>query len=290
MSLRSTMKGMALGLIERHPRFSMDLVRQGLAGRHGVSLVVVTLAEDCPLGAAGSEVALPLDAMILPQVLAKGAWEGELVKRVADLCRPDWRYQLLDIGANSGLFSLQLMRARPSIARVVAVEPHPHNASILKRNLGSNAKVEILKVALGASAGALEFFEDLTNAGNYSFFPNQIAPENRRVTKVAMEPVRHFLPHHVIPEMPLIWKSDTQGYDTIIVAETPDSIWSQVEIALVEVTPTRETVEYIPAFIAKLAQFDHLTDGQGQPLDMATVEGILHNENAAHIDVIAARR
>ncbi len=225
MSIRTAMKSVALDLIERHPRFSMDLVLQGFAAAHAVTSVTVTLQSDCRLGAAGETVSLPLDTMILPQVLATGAWEPEIIDRIVALTSPQVRYNVIDVGANSGLFARQILRACAHIERLIAIEPHPRNAGLLRQNLSQIANAEIFNIALGEREGVLEFYEDRSNSGNYSFYAEQILPQNRRTTTVAMRKVDAVCAELALDDKPIIWKSDTQGYDTIIVACMPDDIW-----------------------------------------------------------------
>jgi FkbM family methyltransferase len=75
----------------------------------------------------------------------------------------------VDIGANSGLYSIFLAAHMPQGSQVIAVEPNPAmcrritlNASLLrKRGLAENVTIEIEQAALGAQEG--EFYLDLSH-------------------------------------------------------------------------------------------------------------------------------
>lgn len=290
MSIRTAMKTVALDLIERHPRFSMDLVLQGLTSAHAVTSVNVTLQSDCRLGRAGEALSLPLDTMILPQVLDTGAWEPEIIDKIAALTAPQSRYNVIDVGANSGLFARQILNACPHIERLIAIEPHPRNASLLRQNLSQNANAEIFNIGLGERDGVLEFYEDRSNSGNYSFYAEQILPQHRVMTAVTMRKVDAVVVELALDNTPIIWKSDTQGYDTIIVACMPDEIWRRVNVAAIEITPARQTLEYIPAFLQKLQHFTTLVDASGRSVDQARIDSILRGTSTDHIDIIGAVR
>jgi FkbM family methyltransferase len=64
---------------------------------------------------------------------------------------------LLDLGANIGLTSVWLAK-RYSFSRVIAVEPDPNNASLVRRNLELNGiKGEVLEAAIGPCEGIAKF-------------------------------------------------------------------------------------------------------------------------------------
>lgn len=74
-------------------------------------------------------------------------WDDEaaLVLTVADLAPNNGR--VWDIGANLGLFASQLLRLRPDL-RLVAVEPNPAAASVLRQLFHGCANVRIIEAAL----------------------------------------------------------------------------------------------------------------------------------------------
>ncbi|MGH9278593.1 MAG: FkbM family methyltransferase [Acidimicrobiales bacterium] len=76
----------------------------------------------------------------------------------------------LDIGASLGLYTVQLAeRARELDAYVVAVEPVPANAAIVRANLAANGlddRASVVEVALGAHEGSLAMLVEEGGAGN----------------------------------------------------------------------------------------------------------------------------
>jgi FkbM family methyltransferase len=78
--------------------------------------------------------------------------EGELVRRLA---RPGFR--MLDIGSNVGFYSLAAAAASGRDASIIAFEPTPEIAAMLRASIDLNgfAGISVREVALGASEGTL---------------------------------------------------------------------------------------------------------------------------------------
>lgn len=66
---------------------------------------------------------------------------------------------VVDIGANVGIFSLNVSKISGSRAQCIAFEPHPRITKYLKANIELNGftNIEVKEVALGASKGVIKF-------------------------------------------------------------------------------------------------------------------------------------
>lgn len=74
----------------------------------------------------------------------------------------------LDVGANLGIFSIGIARARPDVV-VHAIEPNPRTAALLRRSVAWNRfgdRVSIHEVALSDVEGELSFYDNPDNAGD----------------------------------------------------------------------------------------------------------------------------
>jgi FkbM family methyltransferase len=69
-----------------------------------------------------------------------------------------------DVGSHHGLVAVALARR---CARVVAVEPNPHNVAILQKNIDLNhlQNVQVYRAAVGDSAGEVELLLDSLDGG-----------------------------------------------------------------------------------------------------------------------------
>jgi len=88
---------------------------------------------------------------------------------------------VVDIGANRGLFSLAASAAVGPRGRVIAIEPNPAEASILKRDLERNmiANVKVIGVGLSDREGIMTLHVPAGNSGEASFgmlpYPDEFA-------------------------------------------------------------------------------------------------------------------
>jgi len=75
---------------------------------------------------------------------------------------------ILDCGANVGMASRYFLTRAPQ-ARVVAFEPNPYTAALLRKNLAHHgAAVQIHEVGLGGTEGSFELYTDTEDAASQS--------------------------------------------------------------------------------------------------------------------------
>ena len=89
---------------------------------------------------------------------------------VADLLRRSVHpgSTVLNVGANTGLYVLQLARILGGIGRIVAFEPNPATADILRRHIrmnGLESLVVVEELAAGASPGSARLFDTTAGSG-----------------------------------------------------------------------------------------------------------------------------
>jgi FkbM family methyltransferase len=65
---------------------------------------------------------------------------------------------IVDLGSHIG-FSVLFFRSRFPDARILAVEPQPESAAVLRRNVASLGNVEVLERAVAPEDGVVRFFE-----------------------------------------------------------------------------------------------------------------------------------
>ena len=213
-----------------------------------------------PLGDRGETLSIPFDNVIFPIVMKTGAWQAEDLEFLAKRLDPLVRYVLLDIGANIGLFARQAARLLPNVDRLVCVEPDPANFAALRFNLSwlPPDKVSLWNVGLDREAGVQTFFRDRSNIGNYSLNVDAMRGrsfEEDRVRTVETGAWMAALMPSIGKAERVIWKSDTQGYDELILSLTPMEIWSKVDAAIIELWRIRKPPFDRAAFERRLDAF-----------------------------------
>jgi FkbM family methyltransferase len=96
-------------------------------------------------------------------------YETELRHRVLDELPEGGTF--VDVGANVGFWSIPAAYRIGSAGRVLAFEPNPWAAALLRRNIAANpsaslASIEVFETALGREPGSAELFSDDMQAGS----------------------------------------------------------------------------------------------------------------------------
>ena len=231
---------------------------------------LLALAVDGALGRAGDTLLLPDDQVISPFVKASAAWDYHNIEQFVSHLSPEQNYTLVDIGANIGLFSRQLALRAPGIARIVCVEPDQNNFQALRYNLHClGGRVEFCNIALGDADGEREFYRDKENIGNYSLNPDAMRSRTFDSIGVCMRETSAWMEKTLGTEGPILWKSDTQGFDEVIVAATPLTIWLRIDVALIEIWRIAKPEFDREAFRRRIESFPHrqLGDAVGVSVD-----------------------
>ena len=205
----------------------------------GVFAITIRLPAESPLhgGEEAFSIDLPIDQVITPFVMENGHWQLEELEFFSSHL-PSVACVLLDIGANIGLVSRQMLHRLPSIKSAICFEPNPNNHSFLCRNLRHLPQCLIIQAALGHVDGTVQFFEDNSNIGNYSLNQDAMRGKSFCVThvpclKATTRNLLGSLPKE-LSKSPILWKSDTQGFDEVITTTLPDAFWSQVHAGVME--------------------------------------------------------
>ena len=179
---------------------------------------------------------LPLDYVIAPLVIVTHCWDAETVRLASGIVKArNGDVTLVDIGANSGLFTRQMLGACPEFRHAFAYEPHPDNYECLRHNLSAFDQVRTRHYALGPDAGSLEFHLDPDNCGNYSLNASAM-PAGRECARISV-PVQSAEAETLdwlAPGLPIFYKSDTQGHDEIIATSIGIAFWDHVFAGIFE--------------------------------------------------------
>jgi FkbM family methyltransferase len=166
------------GLVRERPRFiARQAARRPTVGRYRL---------------AGSPVAFHLrhatdDVATLDQVVGRRHYQLPAPVRYAlrGAGRP---LEIVDLGANIGLFGAEALTRWPD-AHVVAFEPDPANAAVLRRTIAANAgrRWELVAACAGVEDGEVAFA-----AGQFA--NSRIADDGATDTETVRVPVRDVFP------------------------------------------------------------------------------------------------
>lgn len=118
-------------------------------------------------------------------IMMEGMWEGWLTVFMARQIKPGM--VLLDVGANHGYYTLLFSWLTGPTGRVVAYEPHPRTAELLRRTLVVNGFTDVATVhelAVSASpGGTLSLFFEASEPKNARLV-DDLQPDHPNVVRV----------------------------------------------------------------------------------------------------------
>ena len=150
---------------------------------------------------------------------------------------------LLDVGANSGMYTLLMHSLAPN-ARIFSFEPHPKTFRLLQER-ATLPNVMLFNQAMGAKSGSMMLFDFAADDGStqaslnrdaVALFSNDIVEHSTQCTTFDQ-----FIEEHGIDTVTLL-KIDTEGYDLNVLKGAARAIAARRILAI--------QFEFIPANIA----------------------------------------
>lgn len=225
-----------------------------------IALQVPGLPAACYLQVHGSE-----DRYVSHQLRENGIWEPFETEVLLQTLKPDSVF--LDVGANLGYFSVVVGACLGSAGRVIAVEPEPNNACLLRENLrlnGIESRVTVAELAFSDCESSASLYISRDNFGDHQLHD----PGAGRPT-VSIDCVRgaDWLADHVT-RLDLV-KIDVQGSEFQAVAGLMPLLKTSLPELhmLIELSPRslrlaghsgRELIELLSTLGLRFAIVDHL--------------------------------
>ena len=214
-----------------------------------------------------TEVELPLmfpayDTVLTNSLRKNGTWDAEGVRAVIKAMHPFKEYTLIDVGANVGLFSIQIHHALSSLGRIqqlqsiIAFEPVSTIFRCLEWNF-KNANIgrsRLINMALGSSEETGSIYVDTGNSGNNSLLFESVENVEFDEESIIIETLSGAV-SDLETELSnsIILKMDVQGFEPDAVVGIDDATWLKVEIAFLEITPQLIPVSN-PSFVDKMVE------------------------------------
>jgi FkbM family methyltransferase len=185
----------------------------------------------------GRTVKLVADPQMGPVTLKRHRWQIEELDFAKRVCIGAEPITLVDVGANMGLYSRQMLVALPAIAEVFAYEPEPQNFACMVHNLAPfPGKFIAIQAALSNKAGKLNFYLDPTNCGNYSLNPAAMPPKSKHtIISVETMDVAVECMTWIDRGRRIFYKSDTESLDELIATAIRPEFWPHVFAGFVEI-------------------------------------------------------
>jgi FkbM family methyltransferase len=194
------------------------------------------LKKNTSLGKKGENIKLFFDQIITPNVIKNGSWDIFIINFIKKFSKKKQSYSFIDIGANVGLMSRQILNAGIKIKSIFCFEPEISNFLLLKKNIGFFKESFFFNFALGnAKKDIAKLYLDTFNKGNYSLSIQNIRREYVNIKIInANTIIKKIIKNKKVNN--IIYKSDTQGKDIEIFLSLEADILKKIKIICIEIS------------------------------------------------------
>lgn len=172
---------------------------------------------------------------------------------------------LVDLGANIGLATLWLNRTH-QFKRIVAVEPEPANAALVRQNLTINhVPAEVIEAAIGPRDGKASFIRhDSSNLGHVADGATAVANNTMEVPMVSMNRVLEVLASDAVID---VLKLDIEGGEGALLLEGSREWLRRVRAIVAELHPDKVDCDALINYLDTQG-FDHIAANSVFPENM----------------------
>ena len=195
------------------------------------------------LGPKKTVIRIPKDEVIYKSIKRFGQWEtsesiflGEGLRRVGK--NSNFKPKFIDIGANSGLISIQAINYSNFACELYAIEPLLINYVCLTSNLQAiRDKVSIFKYqkALSDQDSTAKIYVNRLNIGDSSLILQNAIEMDYFESTIETISTKEFFQNEISKSGRFVLKCDIQGYESLVLSQIPINFWDSVECALIEI-------------------------------------------------------
>jgi len=234
------------------------------------------LKKNTPLGKKGENIKLFFDQIITPNVIKNGSWDIFIVNFIKKFSKKKISYSFIDVGANIGLMSRQILNTGIKINSIFCFEPEINNFLLLKKNVGFFKESFFFNFALGSTnKDKAKLYLDSLNKGNYSLSKQNIKREYCNIKIISANTIiKKIIRNNRVNN--IIYKSDTQGKDIEIFLSLDSDILKKIKIICIEISNFNfDKID----FLSKILEFKIIYDESGVKLNKNLLINKLEQKN-----------
>ena len=222
--------------------------------------------KDCKLGKKNTIFSTKVDEIITPNILKNGEWEYFVVKYIKkNLISKSQKFVFIDIGANVGLTSKQLINQKLKISKYFCVEPEKTNFELLKKNLGNIKKVIFYNLALtNKYINHQKIYLNKNNFGDYSLLKKSTISKIIKCMNINLFFKKVEKKYNINN---IIYKSDTQGLDEILIMSLEKKYFNKIKILIIEISNFDFLEKNLNAFLNLIKNFENIEDENKDKID-----------------------
>ena len=249
--------------------------------------IEIKIKKNCKLGKKNTNLSTRIDQVITPNLLKKGEWEYFTIRFILKFIKnKKIKYDFIDIGANIGLTTKQLIASKTKIQNFHCIEPEIENFNILTKNLSPYKNVSFHNFALTDKKDkAKRIYLNKDNFGDYSL----LKKSNQKSSIIKTLNVNIFF-RKIISKYKIkniIYKSDTQGFDEIILLSLKEEFLNKINILIIEITNFKYLKNRTLDLINIIKKFDYVEDQNGDKISENEIINKINKE--IEFDIFCAR-
>ena len=245
--------------------------------------IELVIKKDCCLGVKNTKIQTRIDQIITPNILKKGKWDYFIIKFICKYIKNKTnQFSFIDLGSNIGLVTKQLYLKKPNIKNFHCIEPEKENYNILLNNLDSFKNVYTYNCALtNQESGIKKMYLDKNNFGDFSLLKSS----NKNITYIntinASSFFNKIISKHKINK--IIYKSDIQGFDEMIVLSLSKKILDKIDIMILEISNFKYLKKNILQFFALIDTYKVKENDIGKKIDKEKIKKMINNEEGFNL-------
>ena len=233
-----------------------------------IKKIELRIKKNIKLGNKDSKITTKPDEIITPNILQNGEWEYFIIKFISKIVKnKKLKFDFIDIGANIGLTTIQLTHEKKiPINKYYCIEPERENFLLLKENLNHNKKVSFFNFALtNEKSKRKKIYKNRKNHGDYSLLKKSGNDFDFVKTKNINSFFKKVLNNS--KQKNLIYKSDTQGFDEILILSLKKEYLKKIKVAVLEISNFNYLKKNKIKFIEILNEFSIIKDENGNDIN-----------------------
>ncbi len=231
------------------------------------------IKKNCQLGKKGSIIFSRPDLIITPNLLKNGKWENFIIEFINKYKQNKLDYSFIDIGANIGLITRQLIIKKIKISNFHCIEPEKNNFLLLKKNLEDfkEEKIFFYKTALKSNSKTLKkIFINKENFGDFSVIKPIIKSKFVNIDSINVNQfLKKIINQNKIKN--IIYKSDIQGMDEMVAIAINKEIYDKIKIMILEITNMDFISKNLNKFLSLVKKFNIIQDEDGTKLNIESI-------------------
>ncbi|HEY5306158.1 MAG TPA: FkbM family methyltransferase [Pseudolabrys sp.] len=178
----------------------------------------------------------PQDAVV-SGALALGVFERQELKLVSNVFHEGMN--VVDVGANVGVYTAIAMHRIKKRGRIIAFEPHPESRDYLMQTVAENfdllpaderPEVDILDMAASASDGEAKLFCNSENKGDNRLYSSELTPEATALS-IRARRIDSVLREHKMTAIDFL-KVDVQGYEFEVIQGAREILRNSADVVI----------------------------------------------------------